>query len=254
MDFRGWIQEHLEKGAGALHRFCNQDNKTPCALEEIHMAGGTLCNSEELMRERVSTWSKLWGTRDKAGCCEEVRRQQLKLLAACRIEPEESNEDVFPLAAVKACIRSAPPKAALGADQWRPHDWSRLPDEGIEELRDTLFEVERRMRWPAQALHNVAVFLGKPTTPPSERSITLTAGLYRLWCKLRRPAVQAWENVTAGFWDKAVAGSSALQAAIQRELQHEVANSMGVCTGGIYWDMAKFYDCLLYTSPSPRDS
>ena len=168
------------------------------------------------------------GTKDKAECCDEVRKQQLKLLAACRIGPEESNEDVFPIAAVKDCIRSAPPKAALGADQWRPHDWSSLPDEGVEELRDILVQVARKVRWPAQALRNVAVFPGNPTTPPSERSITLTAGLYRLWCKLRRPAVQSWENVAAGFWDKAVAGSSALQAAIQRELHHEVANHMGV--------------------------
>ena len=37
VEFRSWIQEHLAKGVGALRRFFNQDNKTPCALEEIHL-------------------------------------------------------------------------------------------------------------------------------------------------------------------------------------------------------------------------
>ena len=48
----------------------------------------------------------------------------------------------------------------------------------------------------------------------------------------------------AGFPDRAVAGSSALQAALQRELRHEVAAELGLCTGRVYWDMAKFYDTL----------
>ena len=114
-------------------------------------------------------------------------------------------------------------------------------------MRDLLANVERHMDWPEQVLLNLAVFLGKPTTPPTERSITITSGLYRLWCKLRRPVVAEWEVQTAGFWDKAVAGSSALQAALQRELRHEVGNELGICTGGVYWDIAKFYDTL---SPS----
>jgi hypothetical protein len=56
--------------------------------------------------------------------------------------------------------------------------------------------------------------------------------------------VLEWESGAAGFWDKAVAGSSALQAELLRELRHEVATELGACTGGVYWDMAKFYDTL----------
>ena len=53
-----------------------------------------------------------------------------------------------------------------------------------------------------------------------------------------------WEAKIGGFWDRAVAGSSALRAALVRELRHEIANHLGACTGGIYFDMAKFYDTL----------
>ena len=123
---------------------------------------------------------------------------------------------MFPLKAIRQCIKEAPAAAALGADQWRPHDWALLPEDGLIELQALLAGIEREVRSPEQVLHNVAVFIDKPTTPPSERSITLTSGLYRLWCKLRRPRVSQWEVETAGFWDKAVAGSSALQTALSQ--------------------------------------
>ena len=64
------------------------------------------------------------------------------------------------------------------------------PEAGFREIQRPLVAIEREVRWPAQVLHNVAVFLGKPAAPPTERSITLTSGLYRLWCKLRRPQVE----------------------------------------------------------------
>jgi hypothetical protein len=240
-DFRQWIRDHLAKGAKALHRFTNQENKPLCLMDELHMANAVLCTSEELMRERVKTWTSLWGVREEPRCTPTVASQRAKLL---RGNADIDWGDVFPDDAIRKCISTAPSKAALGADQWRPRDWKTLPDEGIAELRCLLVGIERSISWPRQALLNVAVFLGKPTVPPSERSITLTAGIYRLWCKLRRPQVLEWETGAAGFWDKAVAGSSALQAALQRELRHEVASELGACTGGVYWDMAKFYDTL----------
>ena len=56
-------------------------------------------------------------------------------------------------------------------------------------MSDILVGVERSLRWPRQVLLNAMVLSGKPTTPPTEWSITLTAGLYRLWCKVRKPQV-----------------------------------------------------------------
>jgi hypothetical protein len=240
-DFRHWIRKHLEKGAKALHRFTNQESKPLCVVDEVRADNGVLCTAEELMSERVRTWSSLWGMRDEARCTPAVASQRLQLvLDSSKVEWDE----VFPDEAIRKCIDTAPKKAALCADQWRPRDWYALPDAGINELRRLLIEVERSVMWPRQVLLNIAVFLGKPTVPPSERPITLTSGLYRLWCKLRRPEVLEWETGAAGFWDKAVAGSSALQAALHRKLRHEVASELGACTGGVYWDMAKFYDTL----------
>ena len=38
----------------------------------------------------------------------------------------------------------------------------------------------------------------------------------------------------------------ALRTAIQRELRHEVADVLGLCTGGVYWGISRFFD-----SPQP---
>ena len=178
-DFRSWVQQHLAGGAGALHRFTNQDNASRCVLDEILLDGGVLCTSEELMRQRVEVWTGLWGSREDATNCAEVKEWQLELIRMADDIGGKDDEEIFPVEAIRKCIRGAPAKAALGTDQWRPHDWAELPDEGIQQLQKILCGVEREVRWPVQALHNIAVFIWKPTVPPSERSITLTTGLYR---------------------------------------------------------------------------
>ena len=123
------------------------------------------------MADRVATWSGLWGIRDQARGCQEaagVRNQILKELAG---QHKADEEELISVETVRKCIRTAPKKAALGADQWRPHDWCNLPEEGVREIRDLLANVERQMKWPGQVLLNVAVFLGnQPSCPPRGRS------------------------------------------------------------------------------------
>ena len=106
----------------------------------------------------------LWGIRDSAAGCGEVRKAQLQTLAAER--HEEPGEEIFSSDIFRKCLHAAPAKAALGSDQWMPHDWRSLPDEGLRELGDLLGDIEKAVRWPKQVLHNISVFIGKPTTPP----------------------------------------------------------------------------------------
>ena len=46
------------------------------------------------------------------------------------------------------------------------------------------------------------------------------------------------------FWEDAVKGSSALQAALNRRLLDETAVALGLVTASTYWDLAKFYDSI----------
>ena len=71
-DFKQWVVDHLSGGAGALHKFSNKDNQVRCVLDEVHRENGTLCSAEELMQDRIATWTGLWGERDSPECCEKV--------------------------------------------------------------------------------------------------------------------------------------------------------------------------------------
>ena len=46
------------------------------------------------------------------------------------------------------------------------------------------------------------------------------------------------------FWEDAIKGSSALQAALRRRLMDECAVALGYETASIYWDLMKFYDSV----------
>ena len=65
--------------------------------------------------------------------------------------------------------------------------------------------------------------------------------LYRLWTKIRRPHIVAWERANVGPWDAAVKVSSALRAGVYSALCDEVTVRTGSDTLSTLFDMAKFY-------------
>ena len=187
------------------------------------------------MQHRVTTWSAYWGSRtEHQHPCSGLATLRKASLDAIRngLCPEEirPEELVDP-------IRASPSKAAPGADEWRVHQWNKAPKEALEWLAEILNQAEQSRKWPKQVLTNLVAFIGKPTVIPSERPITLTCSLYRLYCKVRKPAVESWEEEKHGFWDTAIKGSSALQVGLVRELRHELAAGLGSTTGGLYFDL-----------------
>ena len=134
VSFKQWVHDHIGSKPGALYRYSNQDNLPQGILDEVHLEGGVLCTSKELMDHRVATWTGIWGAKRNP---------------------------------MQASMAGAPAKAALGSDQWRPHDWAALPEEGIHDVMDIIHAIEGKGRWPAQVLRNLVVFIGKPTPTPS---------------------------------------------------------------------------------------
>eukprot|EP00973_Karenia_brevis_P081929 11359151-Karenia_brevis.AAC.1 len=66
--------------------------------------------------------------------------------------------------------------------------------------------------------------------------------LYRIWTKIRKPYIQKWERASAGPWDAAVEGSSALKAALISMFGNELAYYRKGCTLSTLYDMEKAYD------------
>ena len=77
-----------------------------------------MCTSEELMNDRIATWGGLWGVRGEAKCCSKVLEHRKAIFEESLIAEPLDDEEIFPIEAVRKCIRTAPGKAALG--QWAP--------------------------------------------------------------------------------------------------------------------------------------
>ena len=54
----------------------------------------------------------------------------------------------------------------------------------------------------------------------------------------------AWCNAAHGFWDRAIANSSALRSAVHSHLMMETAHIMGISAGILFIDLQKFYDSV----------
>ena len=61
---------------------------------------------------------------------------------------------------------------------------------------------------------------------------------------MQRLELEEWCESKARFWDKAVKGSSALQAALDALVRDEVAQEEGLNRLSLFWDLEKFYDTI----------
>ena len=71
-----------------------------------------------------------------------------------------------------------------------------------------------------------------------------TPMLYRMWGIARRPVIRCWEACAALPCDAASAGKSALDAALLRSVQAEVASLCGHEFAGVLWGFEKFFDTI----------
>jgi hypothetical protein len=193
-----------EPGAGRAHRFISDKSPLVRHIEQGDPEEEDLQWGHGAMEARLTFWNKYWKGHEREpdwpSWLEELRQEAL-------LQVSESDRDPITSDQVLKCIQKAPAKAGLGLDSWRPRDWEHLPVEMLESLTSILQDIDTGLCWPSQVLQVLLAFIPKPTG--GERPIALTAGLYRLFFKIRKPAVAKWEEAKAGFWDSAVKGSEA---------------------------------------------
>ena len=100
-------------------------------------------------------------------------------------------------------------------------------------------DMEELLAVPAQMLCNFFGIFRKPNV--GERPITLTVALNSLYCNVRNVFTVQWDKDHAGFTDDVVQGSSALMAAIKRNIIHEACVALGISSAQILWDFEKNY-------------
>ena len=79
---------------------------------------------------------------------------------------------------------------------------------------------------------NLITMLGKATG--GERVIALMGQLYRLMGRCMTDTILGWRKDQAKFWDNAIRGSSALQAALKRVVIAETQVGKGLLTAAFF--------------------
>ena len=105
------------------------------------------------------------------------------MVGKIREKAEEALEEREPISnrQTSAEIKAAPKATAHGGDFWKAREWEALGPEGKEVVSEILNQVGAELKWPAQVLLNLIVYLAK--AGGGERPVTLSSALYRLYGK-----------------------------------------------------------------------
>ena len=193
-----------------------------------------------VVRPRSWTWPPRPGT-----VCGPPRTTLSRLrracVTACAGSPPSPTDE-----AVAAAVWALPLGRAPGPDGWSAEDLRLWPPCLLSGLADLLRLVERCGLWPKALAAADVVLLpkpgGDPDNPMQRRPITLLPVPYRLWARLRLPAVETWRAA----WDPAVqdAAKGADGQAWGLAWDLACAAPAGQEVAGLAVDMAKCYDTV----------
>ena len=105
-----------------------------------------------------------------------------------------------------AAAKSFPQRTGLGADLVHPR-WAMWLSEGALRVWCTLIVLMEMLGRPPSALLSIIFFIAK--REGGVRPIGLLSGFLRLWERVRRPVMKAWEAAHAEEFFAAAAGRSA---------------------------------------------
>ena len=191
------------------------------------------------MAHRAHTWQTKWsGSRASP---DRIRF----LLEAVRTKAREQPMEPFTVELLQVGIQRMRGSAAKGVEQLGKRDLQWLPPSGLQQLTDLYQHVEEQMAWPWQLLMVLVTLTRKASG--DDRAIGVVSTLARLWSSCRGQERAAWTREKAGWWDAAVAGSSALREALLRCYMDEtvsLSSIKGWIQASVLWDIEGFYDAL----------
>ena len=131
-----------------------------------------------------------------------------------------------------------------GGDGWTLQALSSLPEEAFSGLSWLYQQTERTLDWP-EGVKFVSVAL-LPKNQDTERPISLTSYIYRLYMKLRGHLLEAWVKQISQCspWDAAIPGGHIFERVLGRMLKGEVAIHTGNYHICLLLDLNKFFDSI----------
>eukprot|EP00959_Pyramimonas_sp_CCMP1952_P279566 5845313-Pyramimonas_sp.AAC.1 len=100
-------------------------------------------------------------------------------------------------------------------DCWAPRLLGSLPRAAVGVYADLLNQCESLMMRPTQVMLGLVALL--PKAADAERPVCMFPTLHQIYCKASGRDIDDWNVQRPNFWDTAIRGPSALQAALLRD-------------------------------------
>ena len=191
---------------------------------------------QQRMTQRLADWSALWHIREdnQPTPRTSIRDQALK---------QAQSLPTISMGYFTKIIKALPDKAS-GPDAVSAQLLRTAPPLALGPLLKLIQDMEQSAQLPTQLQMHMVVMLAK--NPTIERPITLTSTLYRLWRRLRKPILDAWQEALPDFMnhDRARPGANVLQVALERLLRQEVQRANQRHGVTVLMDLSTFYDTI----------
>ena len=229
LQFAEWIRQGETKGLRGLFRSLKASELSwQRPYRDIPMA--------DRMRHRMRAWHSLWKPTKDDQPMSRLPLQEAAKQQAAQLPPLTYEQ-------LGKTLKRLPDKAC-GPDEITTQLLRTAPKQALQPLLGILQAMEAKAELPTQLTLSLVVMLAK--NEKVERPITLTSVLYRVWCKMRKPLMDAWQNnlPPAMNYDRARPGATALHVALERLLRQETTKSLGKHGITVLLDMSTFYDTL----------
>ena len=188
------------------------------------------------MDQRLADWGGLWTIRQDN---QPTPRPSLKH------EAQQQASSIEPLTqGMLHRVLKALPDRASGPDAVSTQMLKSIPPLALTPLLRLFQTMESTAELPAQLQMHLVVML--PKNQKLERPITLTSTMWRVWCRLRKPMLDRWQQQLPETMhhDKARPGANVLHVALERLLRQEVTKARKHHGITVLMDMSTFYDTI----------
>ena len=188
------------------------------------------------MDQRLADWGGLWKIRQDNTPSPRPSLQQAAQQQASTLAPLTQG--------MLQRVLKALPDRASGPDAVSTQMLKSIPPLALTPLLQLLQTMENTAELPTQLQMHLVVML--PKNQKLARPVTLTSTLWRVWCRLRKPLLDRWQQQLPQSMnhDKARPGANVLHVALERLLRQEVTKARKHHGVTVLMDMSTFYDTI----------
>ena len=211
--FIEWIESSIKDGAKRAHAWTNEENMLAPIRVQTSEGSTHIADPHRAMNIRVQRWATMW-TRGE----HEIGLIKT-LLQSIRKNTPQREAKHYEVETIRRLINKSPIWKQGGADSISIAFLRMAPDKALEELAELFQMMDALCLPPIQILCTIIALIPKPDN--GERPIGILSFIYRIYARLHKIDIEEWETMTRTEWDTAIAGNSALQAALKRMLYDE---------------------------------